>query len=139
MGLIKVVRSAIIDAPIDSVWSLIRDFNSHWAWHPAVGESSIEQGEPSDRVGCVRNFHLKDGHHIREQLLGLSDSDHTSTYCILEATLPMERYVATVRLGRVTDGDRTFWHWHAARGWTLNSTRSRSSWAVNACCPTGVP
>ena len=111
--MIRVTRSAIIDAPIATVWSLIRDFNSHWAWHPAVGESHIEGGEPADQIGCVRNFHLKDGNHIREQLLALSDRDYLSTYCILQATVPMQRYVATVRLSPVTDGDRTFWHWQS--------------------------
>jgi NADPH:quinone reductase-like Zn-dependent oxidoreductase len=78
-----------------------------------VAESAIENGEPSDQVGCVRNFTLKDGNRIREQLLALSDDEHVSTYCILDATLPMQRYVATVRLKRVTDGDRTFWHWES--------------------------
>lgn len=112
--MIKVVRSAVIDAPIGVVWSLIRDFNSHWAWHPAVGPSRIERDEPADQVGCVRNFALKDGHRIREQLLAMSDRDHVSTYTILDATLPMRRYVATVRLSRVTDGDRTFWHWSSS-------------------------
>ena len=43
----------------------------------------------------------------------LSDRDHVSTYCILDATLPMRRYVATVQLKRVTDGERTFWHWQS--------------------------
>jgi NADPH:quinone reductase len=111
--LIKVTRSAVIDAPIERVWAVLRDFNSHTAWHPIVGESAIEGGEPSDQVGCVRSFTLKDGNHIREQLLGLSDEDHVSTYCILDATLPMQRYVATVQLKRVTDGNRTFWHWQS--------------------------
>jgi NADPH:quinone reductase-like Zn-dependent oxidoreductase len=111
--LIRVTRSAVIDAPIGRVWEVLRDFNSHCAWHPAVGESNIEHGEPADQVGCVRNFHLKDGNHIREQLLALSDRDYVSTYCILDATLPMKNYVATVRLKRVTDGERTFWHWQS--------------------------
>jgi NADPH2:quinone reductase len=103
----------VIDAPIDRVWAILRDFNSHSAWHPAVGPSAIENGEPSDQVGCVRNFTLKDGNHIREQLLALSDRDYVSTYCILDASLPMRNYVATVQLKRVTDGDRTFWHWES--------------------------
>jgi NADPH:quinone reductase-like Zn-dependent oxidoreductase len=110
---IRVVRSAVIDAPIERVWAVLRDFNSHTAWHPVVGESEIERGEPSDQVGCVRNFTLRDGHQIREQLLTLSDRDHVSTYCILDATLPMRRYVATVTLKRITDGERTFWHWES--------------------------
>jgi len=110
---IKVTRSAVIDAPVEHVWAVLRDFNSHAAWHPIVGESAIEHGESADQVGCVRNFTLKDGNHLREQLLGLSDDDHISTYCILDGTLPMRRYVATVQLKRVTDGDRTFWHWQS--------------------------
>ena len=111
--MIRVRRSAVIDAPIDRVWAVLRDFNSHSAWHPAVGPSTIERDEAPDRVGCVRDFTLKDGNQIREQLLALSDRDHVSTYCILDATLPMRNYVATVQLKRVTDGDRTFWHWES--------------------------
>jgi NADPH2:quinone reductase len=114
--MIRVRRSAVIDAPLERVWEVLRDFNSHSAWHPAVGESRIENGEPADQVGCVRNFNLKDGNHIREQLLALSDRDYISTYCILDATLPMRDYVATVQLKRVTDGDRTFWHWESTFG-----------------------
>jgi NADPH:quinone reductase len=114
--MIRVKRSAVIDAPIERVWEVLRDFNSHSAWHPAVGESRIENGEPPDQVGCVRNFNLKDGNHIREQLLALSDRDYLSTYCILDATLPMRDYVATVQLKKVTDGNRTFWHWESTFG-----------------------
>ena len=111
--MIRVTRSAIIDAPIERVWAVLRDFNSHTAWHPVVAESEIEGGERSDQIGCVRRFTLRDGNRIREQLLALSDRDHVSTYCILDATVPLRRYVATVQLRRVTDGDRTFWHWES--------------------------
>jgi NADPH:quinone reductase-like Zn-dependent oxidoreductase/uncharacterized protein YndB with AHSA1/START domain len=109
----RVVRSTIIDAPIERVWAVIRDFNSHDQWHAVVDQSRIERGEKSDQVGCVRNFTLKDGAHIREQLLTLDDRHHKSTYCIVEATVPLQRYVATVTLKPVTDGNRTFWHWES--------------------------
>ncbi len=108
-----VVRSTVIDAPIERVWAVLRDFNSHDRWHDVVAESRIEGDERSDQVGCVRSFTLKDGNRIREQLLTLSDSEHKSTYCIVEATVPLQRYVATVTLKPVTDGDRTFWHWES--------------------------
>ena len=94
----KVVRSTVIDAPIERVWAVLRDFNSHDQWHEVVDRSRIEGGEPSSRVGCVRSFTLKDGNRIREQLLALSDADYKSTYCIVEATVPLRRYVATVTL-----------------------------------------
>ena len=73
MGLQKVIRSTVIDAPIERVWAVLRDFNSHDQWHEVVDSSAIEDGKPSDRIGCVRNFTLQDGGHIREMLLSLSD------------------------------------------------------------------
>ena len=109
----KVVRSTIIDAPIERVWAVLRDFNSHDQWHAVVEQSRIDGNERSDQVGCVRSFTLKDGNRIREQLLTLDDREHKSTYCIVEATVPLQRYVATVTLKPVTEGNRTFWHWES--------------------------
>jgi uncharacterized protein YndB with AHSA1/START domain len=109
----KVVRSTVIDASIERVWAVLRDFNSHDQWHAVVDRSRIEGFDTSDQVGCIRSFTLKDGNHIREQLIGLSDTDYRSTYCIVEATVPLQRYVATVTLKPVTDGNRTFWHWES--------------------------
>ena len=71
----KVVRSTVIDAPIERVWAVLRDFNSHDRWHDVVAESRIEGDEAPTQVGCIRSFTLKDGNRIREQLLTLSDSD----------------------------------------------------------------
>jgi NADPH:quinone reductase len=109
----RVVRSTIIDAPIERVWAVLRDFNSHDQWHGVVAKSEIEAQQRSDQVGCVRSFTLQDGNRIREQLLTLSDTEYKSTYCIVEATVPLQRYVATVTLKPVTDGQRTFWHWES--------------------------
>lgn len=110
----KVIRSTVIDAPIERVWAVLRDFNSHDQWHDVVAQSQIEAGERPDQVGCVRSFSLKDGARIREQLLTLDDRQYKSTYCIVEATVPLQRYVATVTLKPVTDGRRTFWHWESS-------------------------
>jgi len=95
------------------VWTVLRDFNGHDHWHPAVGESEIENARPSVMVGCVRRFKLKDGSELREQLLALSDEDWTFSYCLLDTPVPLFNYVAHVQLKPVTDGDRTFWHWHS--------------------------
>lgn len=109
----KVVRSTVIDAPIERVWAVLRDFNSHDQWHGIIDASRIEGGQASSQVGCVRAFTLKDGAFIREQLLTLDDRQYRSTYCIVEASVPLQRYVATVTLKPVTDGRRTFWHWES--------------------------
>ncbi|MCX7201637.1 MAG: SRPBCC family protein [Burkholderiales bacterium] len=60
----KVVRSTVIDAPIERVWAVLRDFNSHDQWHTVVKESRIEAGQSSSQVGCVRAFTLEDGSFI---------------------------------------------------------------------------
>lgn len=108
-----VVRSTIIDAPVDALWSVLRDFNGHDTWHPIVVRSEIERSQPSDRIGCVRRFTLQDGSELREQLLSLSDLEMTFSYCLLDTPIPLFNYVAHVRLLPVTDGDRTFWHWES--------------------------
>lgn len=111
--MVKVLRSTILDAPCDDVWAVLRDFNGHDRWHPAVATSRIERGEAADRVGCVRRFKLADGSELREQLLTLSDLEQSFTYCLLDTPVPLLNYVAHVRLYPVTDGDRTFWEWES--------------------------
>jgi hypothetical protein len=110
---IKVYTSSVIDASADSVWAHIRDFNGLPKWHPAIAESRIEGNLASDKVGCIRNFRLKDGGQIREQLLTLSDYDYQCTYSILESPMGVDNYVATIKLTPVTDGNRTFAEWSA--------------------------
>jgi len=110
---ISVIRSAVIDAPIERVWDVLRDFSSHGQWHPAVAHSSMENDAGGDVVGGVRRFSLTDGAELREQLLRHSDREHIVTSCILDSRLPLIDYVATIRLRPVTDGDQTFWDWRA--------------------------
>jgi uncharacterized protein YndB with AHSA1/START domain len=109
----RIYISSVIDAPAAKVWERIRDFNGLPRWHPRIRDSRIENGEPADRVGCVRDFHLQNGDRIREKLLGLSDYDMFCTYAILESPMPLTDYVATLRLTPVTDGNRTFAEWTA--------------------------
>ncbi|MEM7524840.1 MAG: SRPBCC family protein [Pseudomonadota bacterium] len=111
--MVKVVRSTVLPAPTHAVWEVIRDFNCHDRWHPAVAESRIERGQPADRVGCVRAFRLEDGAELREQLLTLSDMEMSFSYCLLDTPIPLFNYVAHCRLSPVTDGDMTFWEWES--------------------------
>ena len=111
--MIKVYTSSVIDAAADTVWAHIRDFNGLPKWHPAIADSRIEGNWPSDRVGCIRNFQLRHGGTIREQLLSLSDYDYQCIYSILESPMGVDNYIATLKLTPVTDGNRTFAEWSA--------------------------
>lgn len=111
--MVSVQRSTVIDAPLSAVWDIVRDFNGHDRWHPAVERSELEAGKRTDQVGAVRRFRLRGGEQIREQLLTLSDRNHSYRYAIVASDIPLRNYVAEVTLRPVTDGDRTFWSWRS--------------------------
>ncbi len=144
-----VVRSTVIDAPIDASGRCCATSTATTAGTTSSPRAASKASERSDQVGCVRSFTLKDGNRIREQLLTLSDSEHKSTYCIVEATVPLQRYVATLTLKPVTDGDRTFWHWESTfatpsgRGrelprWSRATSTKRASRICAATCATAA-
>ena len=109
----RAYASTILDAPIETVWHVIRDFNALPAWHPGIARSEIEDGLDSDVVGCVRRFFLQDGTMVRERLLSLCDRETSFTYNFETPAFPVMNYRARVRLLPVTDGNRTFAEWEA--------------------------
>ena len=111
--MVRVLRSTVLKAPADAVWDVLRDFNGHDRWHPAVATSQMERGESSDRVGAVRRFRLQDGSELREQLLTMSYLEQSFSYCLLDTPIPLFNYVAHVRLFPVTDEDWTMWEWES--------------------------
>ena len=104
--------SAVIDAPVEKVWEIMRDYNGMPSYHPGIRQSVIEDGKPSDQVGCIRRLTLGEG-FVREVLLCMDDLKYIFTYEIIEGTLPVRGYVAGVRLHRVTQGNLTFAEWWA--------------------------
>jgi hypothetical protein len=109
--MIHVTASSVIDAPVASVWGVIRDFGAIGNWLPGVKSCVIEGAEPGDRIGAIRRIEMGDVGIIREQLLALSDVDHEVTFSIVESALPIWNYRSTIRLFPVTDGDRSFIRW----------------------------
>ncbi len=130
----RAYASAIIKAPVQAVWSVIRDFNSLPVWHPAIADSAIEDGLEADVVGCVRAFHLKDGKLVREKLLALDDQHYTFTYNFMPdaPAFPVKNYVATVRLYPVTKDDSCFCEWEATFD---EPPRSRASTSTSSPTP----
>jgi len=109
----KIRISAVLAMPLERAWARVRDFNGLPAWHPAVIESAIERGEPPDRVGCVRSYKRRDGLALREQLLVLDDLATGVTYRLLDASIPVRDYIATLRLAPITESGDTFAEWLA--------------------------
>ncbi len=105
-------RSLVIDAPIDQVWSVVRQFDGLPAWHPIIASSSLDSGEEGD-VGAVRRLVTADGGVVVERLLSLDDESHRLVYTIIESPFAVRRYVSTMRLAPVTETGGTFMEWFA--------------------------
>lgn len=98
------VRSVIVEAGADAVWDVIRDFNGLATWFPALPAGEIEDGRPSDAVGCVRRFDLGAGPPTREKLVALDDDARSYSYTLVEGPFPCRDYLATLRVVPVNDG-----------------------------------
>ena len=109
----RAYASTILDAPIETVWATIRDFNGLPSWHPGIARSEIEDGLDSDVIGCIRRFWLADGTMVRERLLHLDDRMTSFSYNFETPAFPVTNYVARVRLMPVTASDKTFAEWEA--------------------------
>ncbi|MEQ9946295.1 SRPBCC family protein [Pectobacterium aroidearum] len=103
--------SWIIDAPVERVWALVRDFNALPDWNPGISESVIEQGLASDTVGAIRSLKLADGAPGRERLLALDDRHYNVTYNFELAPLPLDNYIGRIDLKPLSDGGTlAIWH-----------------------------
>lgn len=106
----KVMRSVIIEAPIDEVWAVVRNFDGVVNWNPGVTAAHMESGSPT-AVGSVRHLDIVDGTVFRETLLAHSDIDRLYAYDIVEGPLPCTDYVSVNRFIPITDGDLTLGIW----------------------------
>jgi hypothetical protein len=92
MSLERVHVQEELDASIDAVWRLIRDFGDISAW--AAGRLVCVEGEG---VGMVRHIDGPAGRFV-ERLETHDDSAHAFSYRLLESPLPATSFVGRVRL-----------------------------------------
>ena len=107
--------SSVINAPIEKVWARIRDFNGLANWHPGIAKSTIEGGKPSDSGRLrARPDHAGAAARSASSCSRCRTSGTTTATAILEGPLPVANYRATLRLRRISDGNRTFAEWSAS-------------------------
>jgi hypothetical protein len=106
--------SAVLDSDAEHVWSVLKKFGEIQEWHPSIVESSIEDNQPDGLVGCIRKLTLADGAVVRERLLSIDDRNTTLSYRFEESPLPLDNYVATVKLASLTGQSKTFINWSAS-------------------------
>jgi hypothetical protein len=108
----KSYYSIVLDHPADDVWAVIRPFD-HYAWAGVEGETVIEDDKAGDQVGAVRRVTTSAG-VLRQVLLAHSDLGRSYSYAFVGApSIPVQDYVATLRVLPVTVDGRSFVEWWA--------------------------
>jgi hypothetical protein len=104
--------SFIFEHSTDIVWRTLRDFGGICSWLPPAKDCQIEDGLAADQIGAIRRFSLS-GALVREQLLALSDQDHSCSYLLLQGPLPVRNMIGAFRLCPITETGGTFGQWGA--------------------------
>lgn len=105
-------QSIVINAPVEKVWSEIRNFHD-LSWSPnVITEVQLIGDVPGDQVGAIRVLNGA----FRETLRELDEEERTFAYTIDDGPPPVsmddvKNYVGRVRVRPVTEGGGTFVEW----------------------------
>ncbi len=108
----KTYQTAVINAPVDQVWSKIKNFHD-LSWAAGVVEKCEVVGDkPGDQIGARRI--LNDVFH--ETLVELSELGKSFKYPIDDGPSPVSKsdvkdYIGSVRLFPITESDTCFIEW----------------------------
>ena len=111
----KTYQTAVINAPVDQVWSKIKNFHD-LSWGAAVVEKcEAVGGKPGDQIGARRI--LNEAFH--ETLVALSEVDRSFKYSIDDGPAPVSKndvkdYIGAVRLITITENDTCLIEWSSS-------------------------
>jgi carbon monoxide dehydrogenase subunit G len=83
-----------IEAPAQAAWEKLRDFGGIAGWMPGIEKCDVE----GKGIGAVRSVGLAGGVGLKERLESLDEGVRTLSYSILEGPLPVQNYLATIRV-----------------------------------------
>jgi hypothetical protein len=81
-----------LTATADKAWQALRDFGGMDKWAPGIASLALSGAG----VGAVRTITFQDGSRVVERLESFNDAARSLSYTILESTLPVEGYVASL-------------------------------------------
>ena len=97
--------NADYQASADTVWKELADFGGIGEWAPGMESCKLE----GSGVGAVRVLGMPGGVVIKERLESLDESARCLTYSITEGPMPVENYLATVKVSEQGSGSRVDW------------------------------
>lgn len=106
----RVVRSQLIPAPAEEVWTAIREFDSIDEWHPNIDNASMEEGRSATEIGGVRCFDAGE-RTVREQLVAHSDVDRLYQYTMLQGAGVKEDYLSRLKVIPITESNDSVVEW----------------------------
>jgi len=109
----RVWESAILTAPIDSVWAALRSMN--FAYNPNVASAQVEDAKSASEVGAIVKVSYKDKTVQRLKISEISDATHSVSWDMIESIppIPFMSVAHTIKLRRVTENNATFIEWIA--------------------------
>jgi hypothetical protein len=107
----KCVSSAVVNAPVDEVWRVLRNFHD-MSWTKAIESLEPVGDARSDQVGAKRILNGA----IHETLRAIDDIAHIFQYQITDGPSPISKddlkfYYGTVSVLPVTDQNASFVMW----------------------------
>jgi len=107
----RIWESSVIDAPIATVWELVRPLN--FSYSPAVVTAALDGKEQGNEVGSSRTVTYKDKTVQKLRLTELSDAKHAISWDLVSSE-PAHHVMSasySVRLRPITQGGQTFIEW----------------------------
>ena len=88
-----------IAASPSAVWDVVRDFGGVKRWSPDIASCELE----GHGIGAVRTIKMG-SMMIRERLEKLDENARTLSYSIVEGPIPVQDYLATMKLSESSPG-----------------------------------
>jgi len=107
--------SAVINVPVEKVWSEIRNFTFPEKLLEPVASVVLEDGAAPTQVGAVRLIKWKSGDSRRQRLLELSDIERKAAWETIESQPEAEvsATLTTVTAKRITENNATLLTWES--------------------------
>lgn len=101
----EIACSLEFDSSVETVWKELADYGGIAAWAPGVVSCKLE----GSGVGAVRHVEMPGDAIMEERLESLDDATTTLTYAIIGGPLPVNNYLATVKVSPSGSGSRVDW------------------------------
>jgi len=109
----SVKHTAIIDADPQTIWHVLRQFDSIGEWHTGVTHCTVESGKSADTGGSIRKLTLAEGGFVRQRLLSIDNDLMEFSYGHEESELCITDFLAAVKVRPEGDGSRSTVTWQA--------------------------